>query len=795
MNIVKKAVLGVRLIGLKNIFRSLRYSILRDRLEARYIRTLHQKTPENPGKLLKTRAFPGGAHFQFERAELKINFLADDLVFVAWNGAGISPSYAVIKTIWAPVETSLEKDGDGWIISSHDLKIQVGATGSLHFLSSTGKLLRFDEPPQKSGIAWKLSTHLDPLTCVYGLGERSMGLNLRPGSYRLWNTDPGGSYGPGVDPLYICMPLYLCLDENGCHLVFYDNSFDGQVDFGEKAGITFEGGPLRYYLAAGTPESVLTRLGDLTGRAPLPPRWAFGYHQSRWGYGSEAEMRRVYDIFRTHKLPLSGLFMDIDHLCGFRTLTLDETSYPNLQGFAEELRFSDVHLIAITNPGVKVDENYDLFQEGINENAFCKQPDGSLQPGVVWPGWAVHIDTTNPQVRKWWGKQYARHLKHGIDGFWHDMNEPAIFTAWGGSTLPLSTQHAMDGRGGDHREAHNIYGLLMNQAGYEGLRQLQPAKRPFILSRSGWVGMQRYSWAWTGDVETSWNILRQTPAGVLGLSLSGMPYTGPDIGGFSGHPSEELFIRWFQLSSFLPFFRTHCALFLPKREPCEFGENVVEIIRAQLELRYRLIPYWYTLAWQTSQTGLPLVRPLFWDEPENNKLWNIDDAFLLGRDLLVAPILKEGATRRQIDLPGGSWYEYENDHLHLGGQKIELEAPIEHIPVLVRAGAILPLAENGGITIHVYRPQKNEGGEGFFFSDAGDGFEDCRLDKFSLLHTENGYDFVWNGEGAYSWNYANTRLRLHGFPAENVKVDGEDCPMEGVEICPQALVHISWQAN
>src|SRR3990170_317969 len=246
-------------------------------------------------------------------------------------------------------------------------------------------------------------------------------------------------------------------------------------------------------------------------------------------------------------------------------------------------------------------------------------------------------------------------------GFWHDMNEPASFAGWGEATLPLSTQHDMDGIGGDHRAAHNLYGLLMNRAGYEGLCMLQPHKRPFILSRAGWVGMQRYSWAWTGDVESTWGGLRQTIASVLGLSLSGQPYAGPDIGGVSGQPSPELFVRWFQLGSFLPFFRTHCALYLPRREPWEFGEQVLEMLREQLQLRYRLLPYWYTLAWMASQDGHPLARPLFWVEPEDQAFWEVEDAFLLGEVLLIAPVVEEGARRRSIYPPKGDWYDFWSD--------------------------------------------------------------------------------------------------------------------------------------
>jgi alpha-glucosidase len=508
----------------------------------------------------------------------------------------------------------------------------------------------------------------------------------------------------------------------------------------------------------------LKRFTELTGRAPLPPRWALGYQQSKWGYRTEAEMRRIFKEFQQNDLPVSVLTLDADHLRGYRTLTIDEDRYPHLTEFAAELRDADVHLVASTNPGVKIENGFDLYEAGLKEDVFCKTPEGEVLKGVVWPGWTAFIDTTNPRVRAWWGQQYTRHLKHGVEGFWHDMNEPATFAAWGDPSFPLCTQHDLEGRTGDHREAHNVYGALMNQAGYNGLRALQPDIRPFILSRSGWVGMQRHAWCWTGDVETSWAALRQTVACVLGLGLSGMPYSGPDIGGFTGAPSPELFIRWFQLASFLPFFRTHCIIYLPNREPWEFGEEVLRILRQQLKMRYRLLPHWYTLAWQASQTGQPLVQPLFWNDPHDQRLWEIDDAFLVGETLLVAPILDEASQQRSIYLPKGTWYEFGAEQNYNGGTEINLEIPLERIPVLVRAGGIIPEVEESNLVLHIYRPHRGEIGAGQLFSDAGDGFGENRLDRFTISpKNEQGHELAWTSQGEYPFPYEKVVLKLYGF--------------------------------
>jgi alpha-glucosidase len=764
MNELKKILHAARTIGVTNSILALRYARYRDKLDAMHLPQKDESVVMKPGKLVACVESAQGADFKFENTALEIRFLGDDLTFIAWGDARMTPSYAVDKTEWPDVRVQITAAESSWIVQNEKNKFKVSADGTISLLDLAGGLLRWDTPPQWKGHSWSHKTALNPEACIYGLGERSSRLNLRPGKYRFWNIDAGGTYSPGDDPLYICMPVYLCIHEVGSYMVFYDNTFDGHISLGDQAKITFQDGPARYYLAVGKPTELLSRFTELTGRAPIPPRWALGYQQSKWGYRTEAEMRRIYKLFQQNDLPLSVLTLDGDHLRGYRTLTIDEDRYPNLTGFAEELRAADVHLVASTNPGVKIENGFDLYEAGLKEDVFCKTPEGQVMKAVVWPGWTAFIDTTNPRIRAWWGQQYTRHLDHGVEGFWHDMNEPATFAAWGDRSFPLCTRHDLDGRIGDHREVHNIYGAMMNKAGYNGLRAQQPDKRPFILSRSGWVGMQRHAWCWTGDVETSWAALRQTVACVLGLGISGMPYSGPDIGGFTGAPTPELFVRWFQLASFLPFFRTHCIFYLPNREPWEFGEQVLKILRCSLKQRYRLLPHWYSLAWQTSQTGQPLVRPLFWSDPQDQHLWEIDNAFLVGESLMVAPILEEASQQRSLYLPRGTWYTYDGEQKYEGGTEIELEAPLEHIPVLIRAGGIIPEAEDPNLVLHVYRPHHDEPGTGFLFSDAGDGYGENRLDKFTLIPDhEQGYEFLWTSRGEYPFPYETVILYFHGF--------------------------------
>jgi len=322
---------------------------------------------------------------------------------------------------------------------------------------------------------------------------------------------------------------------------------------------------------------------------------------------------------------------------------------------------------------------------------------------------------------------------------------------------------------------------LMNRAGFEALRRLAPDRRPWLLSRSGWAGLQRYAWTWTGDTESSWAALRKTIPTVLGLSLSGIPYSGPDIGGYLGSPSPELYVRWFQLAALMPFFRTHSGKDTPRREPWSYGSSTLEQVRQALSLRVRLLPYLYSLAWQTSRTGFPLVRPLFWLDVRDPTLWGIDDAFLLGESLLVAPILQEGARGRELQLPAGSWYELSSGARFEGPARIWLSAELDQIPILVRAGSLLPLEEANRVILQIYPPGEATGG-GLLYSDAGDGYRDWRLDRFFLTQSAERVELSWESSGRFAFPYAQIELQPRGFEAARLLVDGQR-----VEL-PQGLI-------
>lgn len=787
MNMAKalKALKALKLIGAANALRAVRYALWRDRLD-RPFRPLwaQEKGSLPPGQCLAADPLPSGYRFRYHQAQLEVIFLAPDLVRLSWS-PGVSPiPYAIARQEWPPVAISPAEKPAGWHLQSQEMALLVGRDGSVRLYDARGALLREELPPKRCGEGWLQQARLFPEEHLYGLGERAAPFNLRGRTYRQWNRDAGGSYTPGDDPLYLCIPVYMGIHLQGSYLVFYENSFDALFSLGDAgapdlAVAHFAGGALRYYLIPGPPARALERYTELTGRPPLPPRWALGYHQSRFSYRDEADVRNVFQKFQEHDLPLSAIHLDLDYMDGLKIFTVNRQRFPHMKAMAQEFAAHGVYLVPIVDAGIKRDPSYEVYRRGLEAGAFCALPDGQPVAAPVWPGWCAFADFTNPKARGWWGTLYPLLLEYGMSGFWHDMNEPSAFAAWGDLTLPLPTRHSLEGRGGDHREAHNLYGLLMNRAGYEALRQLVPDRRPFLLTRSGWAGVQRYAWTWTGDTESSWANLRQTVATALGLGLSGIPYTGPDIGGFSGYPSAELYIRWFQLAAFLPFFRGHAALGYPRREPWVFGEPALSICREFLRLRYRLLPYLYTLAWHASQTGHPLVRPLFWDVAQTGPqhLLDVADAFLLGDALLVAPIVEEGATSRQVPLPPGKWYDFWDDAAYVGPDRVLIAAPLERLPLLVRAGSVLPTEEQGRLTLHIYAPSPGEQGQGMLYTDAGDGYGDWRLDRFRPRWEAEDLEVEWEQEGTYPFPWAEVEIQMHGFMGRHALVDGKEVPV------------------
>ncbi|MBN1946949.1 MAG: hypothetical protein JW797_14845 [Bradymonadales bacterium] len=785
---------GLSYIGWSNLVAALRYTIRLGALERRAGRNKPRPAPSSePGPLISLTPESSGLRCHYAESELEIRFLAPDFVRITWQPGSLPIPYAIQRTEWADVPVKTTETPDGWRLDTAEITLQLGTDGSLRWIRPEGSLLRHDLPPKHTGGRWLARFEANPDDHYFGLGERTAPLDLKGGRFRMWNREPKGQYGPGDDPLYIGIPVYLAIHPGGSHLTFFENPFDATISFSDEVHASFEGGALRYYLAVGPPARLLECYGELTGRPPLPPRWALGFHQSRWSYRDEGEVRDLVQGFSDHRLPLSAVHLDIHYMDGYRVFTVDGQRFPDLPGLTAELAAKGIHTVVILDPGVKRDPAYDLYQDGIARGTFCKLPGGEPVVAPVWPGNCLFPDFTDPEVRDWWGEQYEFLLEQGAHGFWHDMNEPAAFTAWGATTLPTVTRHDLEKRGGDHLEAHNLYGQLECQSAFQALQRLRPDRRPWLLTRSGWAGLQRYAWTWTGDCETNWWSLAQSLRIALSMGLSGVPYSGPDIGGFSGNPDEELFVRWFQLAALLPFFRVHSAGFTAHREPWCHSTATQAILREFLSLRYRLLPYLYTLAYQASQTGHPLVRPLFWEQPESPQHWTIDDTFLLGPSLLVAPVLQPGCQRRQVLFPNGDWYSFWNDRLLSGPGPHQVDTPLERIGLFVRSGAVLPTEKADRLVLHLYAPlpEGNESsnhaqegvpvgatGEpsaqesGSLYRDAGDGYGPFRLDRFQLMRQGDTLLLERSSRGEFDPDHSNAQVVLHGAELKSAVVDG-----------------------
>jgi alpha-glucosidase len=796
--------------------------------------------PVSPGRLERVEVWnpmPGTVLFHFERARLEVAFLAGDVVRVSW-GPGPEPvPYAIAGEPSGPVPEIqahpidvLRADG-AWVLRSDSLEVTVAPDGSLRTARPDGTLLRTESAPVRRGTAWEHSFSVRAGERVCGLGEQASAIDLRASAHTLWNTDPGGSWGPGKDPLYLGIPVVLSTHPDGDLLVFYENSTRAKFRFGEDtATVHFAGGVVRRYLVAGPAPRLLDRYTELTGRPALAPRWALGYHQSRWGYRCEADVRAIADGFARLGIPLSAVHLDIDYMRGFRVFTVDPDRFPDLGRLTSDAAATGARIVTIIDAGVKVDDDYDVFREGRDQHRFCTDEGGHVVVGVVWPGRSAFPDFTDPGTRSWWAGKYRVLTDAGVAGIWHDMNEPASISFGGDPTLPRSTRHSFDGRGGDHAEGHNLYGLLMNRAGHEGLREARSDRRPFIVSRSGWAGMQRFAWNWTGDVSSTWESMRQQMATVVGLGLSGVPFSGSDIGGFSGSPDDELYVRWMQMSVFMPYCRTHSVRGVPPREPWCFREPTRRLVAGWIRFRYRLLPYLYTLAHQSAASGAPLMRPLWWpaSAPGEADLSNldVDDAFLLGDSLLVAPVTEPGARRRTVSLPPGNWMSmWEDDCVEADPAGIDsaedgttawLDAPLERVPVLARAGSVVPLddgwadpagpcrldgdpegAGSPGLALdhapllpawHCWADEEGAA-EGVGIDDAGDGDGPVRHDTLRVEGARPGGTARWTWERTGDFGPpAAVRVVLHGLVAQRAVADGVEVPVSGgvVECAPFA---------
>ena len=525
---------------------------------------------------------------------------------------------------------------------------------------------------------------------IYGLGDKPGCLNKRGYSYVNWNTDDPAPHVDSFKSLYKSIPFFIVLGDEYCYGIFADNTYKTTFDFGyENTDYYFvehEKGELDYYFMPGNDMAEVVGLyTSLTGTTPLYQRWIYGSHQSRWGYYTQDEVLDIADKFRELDIPCDVIHMDIDYMNGYRVFTFDDKKFPDVKGLSEKLADRGVKLISIIDPGVKKDEDYFMYKEGMEMDAFAHDTDGSVYENAVWPGTSVFPDFTKQSVRSWWGDKTKILLEHGISGIWNDMNEPASFNG----PLPDDVQFEY----GAHEKVHNIYGHFMAKATYEGLAKNDGGKRPFVLTRAAYAGSQKYCGGWTGDNHSIWAHIALSLEQVCNLSVSGLAMCGSDIGGFGSDTTPELLVRFYEAAVFVPFFRNHSAMGTRRQEPWQFDETTIDAVRKTVKLRYRFIPYIYDLAHECEKTGAPIVRPLVYEYPEDKHVRNISDEYMLGSFVLVAPVIAPGKEAREVYLPDGDWYDYYTGEKYSGGRYILADAPLDKVLVFIKAGAIIPVAD------------------------------------------------------------------------------------------------------
>ena len=643
----------------------------------------------------------------------------------------------------------------------------------------------------------------DQLEFYYGFGEKALGVARTNQVMTMWNTDTY-AYPVGLDPIYESIPFFIALRQGKAYGLFFDNTYRTYFDMGksEPRRYTFgaAGGELNYYVFTGgrarTPREVVREYAELTGRTPLPPLWALGYQQSRYSYYPESKLRDLARNFRTRHIPADVLYLDIDYMDGFRVFTWDKQKFPDPQKMLADLRAEGLRTVVIIDPGIKVDENYFAYTEGRAQNLFCKAADGSEFHANVWPGLCAFPDFTNPQTRAWFGALYGRNLDDGISGFWNDMNEPATFppahppqpdvphdTA---KTFPLDVRHAGDGLAGTHARYHNVYGMQMARATFEGVQKLRPDARPFVLTRAGYAGVQRYSAVWTGDNVPSWEHLALSVPMLTNLSVSGVPFVGADIGGFAGSTTPELYARWLQAAVLTPFCRTHSNNDSAAREPWSFGAEFEKINRASIELRYELLPYLYTAFQQHTETGMPVMRPLWFNYPTDYAAYNPPlgvDEFLVGDDLLVAPVMQQGATERGVYFPAGdAWLDWWTGARYEGGKVAVVPAPLTRLPLFVRVGASLPTQPVVQHTGEMARAPltfvvaAGADGAGRLYEDAGEGYDYLRgaARTTTAVQTGNALRLTRTGSFKAARTLAAVEFLGVGAKPKSVLIDGRE---------------------
>ena len=622
-----------------------------------------------------------------------------------------------------------------------------------------------------------------------GLGEKFGGLDRRGNGYTNWNTDAYG-YRTNQDPLYSTIPFYIGIHSGLNYGIFLDNTYQSDFNFGASnnrfSSFGARGGEMDYYFIYHTKlADIITSYTDLTGRMKIPPLWSLGYQQNRYSYYPDTEVLRIARTLREKKIPADGITLDIHYMDAYKLFTWDKDRFPNPKQLNEQLEEMGFKTTVIVDPGIKVEEGYGAYERGKEADIFLKYPDGEYYTGQVWPGWTHFPDFTSEAGRQWWQQEVQKFEDDGVDGLWNDMNEIATW----GQTMPNNVLFNYDDHLASHKQGRNVYGLQMTRASYEGARKAMK-KRPFLLTRAGYAGLQRYTALWTGDNRSEDDHMLYGVRLLNSLGVSGVPFTGMDIGGFTGGASVQLYNRWMQLGAFIPYFRNHTGVNTKSAEPWTFGEEVLEIARNHVNLRYRLLPYLYSTFYEATQNGQPVMRTLAIDYTHDEKVYDsqFENQFFTGEAIMVAPF--ESTTNfGKVYFPKGEWYNLFTGEVERGKQEKIVELAYNKLPVYVKGGSIIPMqslvqstAEQPTDTLVVHVYQGEEANSFVYYEDDGESFdyENRGYFKRSIRFDPKKKTIAFAAaEGDFQSKFNHLKLVLHGFGnLARVKVNGRSASLQ-----------------
>ncbi|XP_064483877.1 neutral alpha-glucosidase AB-like isoform X9 [Ornithodoros turicata] len=541
-----------------------------------------------------------------------------------------------------------------------------------------------------------------------------------------------------------------------------------------------------FFLLGPSAKDVMLQYKSIAGATPLPPLFSIAYHQSRWNYNDQEDVRNVDGSFDNHDIPYDAIWLDIEHTDGKKYFTWDSFKFPDPEVMIRNLTGKGRRMITIIDPHIKRESGYFIHSEATDRGYYVKNKDGNDYDGWCWPGSSSYLDFFNPEVRHWWASKFSLDNYKGSTELlftWNDMNEPSVFNG------PEVTMHkdCKHTGGWEHRDVHNMYGMMLPMSTYMGhLLRSENSLRPFILSRSFFIGSQRYGAVWTGDNTADWNHLKITVPMMLTLSVTGISFSGADVGGFFRNTDGELSIRWYQAGAFQPFFRAHSHIDTKRREPWMFGEEATRLIRAAVRMRYAYLPLWYTLFFENDRAGIPPMRPLWMEFPTDRNGFATDDEYMIGKCLLVHPVTDAGASKVTVYFPGDDkevWYDVETQETFTGGSSITIPVTLSKVPVFQRGGTIIPkkerirrcsaLGREDPYTLQIALNREGDYAEGDLYVDDGVGFRyrngDLLLLKFHMEGSTISSKLV-EGPGSFKTSAWLERIRVSGFPSQPSKV-------------------------